>query len=49
MVFAVWTSKAGPFNQMIYVLIAVGGILSPLVSKPFLRDGKDNSITWFGS
>ena len=35
MIFATWHDEAGPFLQMMHFLFAMGGIISPLVSKPF--------------
>ncbi|XP_045215669.2 sodium-dependent glucose transporter 1-like [Mercenaria mercenaria] len=37
MLFETWDSKVGPYFQMLHVLYAVGGIISPLATKPFLR------------
>ena len=36
MIFAIWHSEGGVFLQMTHFLFAIGGILSPLVSKPFM-------------
>ena len=36
MLFHVWKSKTGPFIQTTECLVAFGGILSPLVSRPYL-------------
>ena len=36
MLFSVWHDKAGPFVQMTHLLYGIGGIVSPLVAKPFL-------------
>ena len=36
MMFSVWHDKAGPFVQMTHFLYGIGGIVAPLVAKPFL-------------
>ncbi|XP_060594660.1 uncharacterized protein LOC132749010 [Ruditapes philippinarum] len=40
MLFGLWGHKVGPYFQMLHVLYAVGGVVSPLITKPFLREGK---------
>ncbi|XP_060575277.1 uncharacterized protein LOC132732782 [Ruditapes philippinarum] len=42
MLFALWASEGGPFIQMTHVLTAVGGIISPLITQPFVREPKGN-------
>ena len=36
MLFSVWKSEAGPLFQMTHFIMGIGGILSPLVAKPFM-------------
>ncbi|XP_052792146.1 sodium-dependent glucose transporter 1-like [Mya arenaria] len=40
MLFATWAKEGGPFVQMTHCLSAVGGILSPLVTQPFVSKQK---------
>ncbi|XP_053406333.1 sodium-dependent glucose transporter 1-like [Mercenaria mercenaria] len=38
MLFALWSHDGGPFIQMTHVLTALGGIISPLITQPFVRE-----------
>lgn len=39
MLFAIWAKEGGPFIQMTHCLSALGGILAPLVTQPFVSQG----------
>ncbi|XP_045215588.2 sodium-dependent glucose transporter 1-like [Mercenaria mercenaria] len=41
MLFALWARDGGPFIQMTHVLTALGGIISPLITQPFVREPID--------
>ena len=36
MLFSIWNKEAGPYFQLTHVFLSIGGILSPLLVKPFL-------------
>ncbi|XP_053405184.1 sodium-dependent glucose transporter 1A-like [Mercenaria mercenaria] len=43
-IFEIWDDKVGPYFQMMHVVQALGGILSPLATKPFLRKEQDEHL-----
>lgn len=42
MLFAIWAKEGGPFIQMTHCLSALGGILAPLVTQPFVSKETGN-------
>ncbi|KAL4227343.1 hypothetical protein ACF0H5_012787 [Mactra antiquata] len=46
LLFKIWGADGGPFLQLVHAIFAVGGVLSPLLAKPFLmKTTYDGSTT----
>ena len=44
MLFAIWAKEGGPFVQMTHCLSALGGIIAPFVTQPFVSDPASQGI-----